>query len=250
MNLSQTLTLLEKNHYPFRKYPKAPCGTVLFPGCSFPAQFPKTMETLAALCRTRGVGVAYDCCGKPVAELGRENSAARIAGEISARLERLGATELVCLCPNCLDYLQETLPVPVISVYALLRRWGVQPPNEPVSGVVFRPCPDRKEGRMLAELAALLPSDGLRPLEGVPCCGLRGDIAAHGKAAGAQLCAVAQKNAAGETLYTYCASCAGQFQRHGCGEVRHLLSALLGVTESPDATHALWNRARMKFKQG
>lgn len=248
MNLSQIMTLLEKSHYPFRHYPKNPCAILLFTGCSFPAQFPKTMEVLAALCREHGVGVAYDCCGKPIHELHRENSASRIACEISARLDRLGVREVVCLCPNCMEYFGETLDRPVISIYALLARWGLGREDGPSSGTVFRPCPDRREGRVLEEIAALLPLDGLRPLERVPCCGLRGDIAAQDPKAGVKLCALARENAAGETIYTYCASCSGQFQRHGSGQVRHLLSTLLGVEEEPDVSHSLLNRLHTKFK--
>lgn len=249
MSAAQRLILLEKAHYPFRNYPKASCETLLFPGCSFPAQFPKTMEALSNLCHAYGVGVAYDCCGKPVAELERARDAARIAGGITHRLERLGVREVVCLCPNCMEYLGQTLALPVVSVYALLARWGYRGQGTPLSGTFFMPCPDRKHGETLAEIGALLSLDDLRILDRAPCCGLRGDIAAHGPAAGDKLCALAREQAAGETIYTYCASCSGQFQRHGCGRVRHLLCAFLGVDEEPDASHALLNRARLKFKK-
>lgn len=247
MTIGQIITLLEKSRYPFRNYPKESCTTLLFPGCSFPSQFPGTMDRLAALCREHGVGVAYDCCGKPVAELKRERDAARIRRGIMEQMIRLGVKEVVCLCPNCLEYFGDTLDVPVISIYALLSRWGYACQSPPPSGVVFRPCPDREEGRILEEIRELLPLKGLSAMEGVPCCGLRGDIAAHGPAAGSKLCAIVKKQAAGETIYTYCASCSGQFQRHGCAQVRHLLSHLLGVEEEPDAAHALFNRARRKF---
>lgn len=248
MNTSQMITLLEKRHYPFRNYPGKSCETLFFPGCSFPAQFPQTMAALSKLCRTHGVGVAYDCCGKPVAELRRERDAGRIARGITRRLERLGVREVVCLCPNCMAYLSGTLELPVISIYALLDRWGYACQKAPSAGTLFMPCPDRKQGEILAEIGALLPLNDLSILDRAPCCGLRGDIAAHGPAAGDKLCALAREQADGRTIYTYCASCSGQFQRHGCGRVRHLLCALLGVEEAPDATHALLNRARFKFK--
>ncbi|ACL21879.1 hypothetical protein Dhaf_3863 [Desulfitobacterium hafniense DCB-2] len=247
MKTRQLITLLEKSHYPFRNYPKVSCATLLFPGCSFPSQFPKTMDALAELCREHGVGVAYDCCGKPVAELKGERHTVRIGEKMTERLERLGVGEVVCLCPNCLEYLGETLAFPVISIYALLSRWGYTSQSPPPSGVVFRPCPDREAGRLLEEIGELVSLAGLRTMERVPCCGLRGDIAAHGPAAADKLCALVKEEGAGETIYTYCASCSGQFQRQGCGQVRHLLSSLLGVEEEPDAAHALFNRARRKF---
>lgn len=249
MNLGRTITLLEKSHYPFRNYPKTSCETLLFPGCSFPSQFPKTMDALADLCRSHDVGIAYDCCGKPIAELGEKGGAARITQKLSARLTQLGVREVVCLCPNCMDYLRKTLDLPVISVYTLLSRWQYRSHSSSIEGVLFRPCPDRCSGAISEEISALLPLYELRPLEGVACCGLRGDIAAHGPAAGETLCARVRERAAGATINTYCASCSGQFQRHGCGSVRHLLSYILGVDEAPDSAHALMNRARTKFKR-
>lgn len=247
MNFSQRVALLEKQHYPFRNYPKASCATLLFPGCSFPAQFPTTMAALADLCRIHGVGIAYDCCGKPLAEQNRAPDAARIGLGIGRRLKRLGVRELVCLCPNCMEHVQTAQDLLVISIYALLTRWGGSSGVEAPSGVVFPPCPDRGTGAILAEIGTLIPLDGLLTLDKIPCCGLRGDIAAHGPAAGDKLCALVEKQMGDETLYTYCASCSGQFQRHGCGRVRHLLSTLLGVEEAPDATHAFLNRVRTKF---
>lgn len=248
MNAGQFITLLEKSHYPFRNYPQKPCSTLLFPGCSFPSQFPKSMDRLAELCLEHGVGVAYDCCGKPMAELNREKDASRILKGISRRLSRLGVKEIVCLCPNCQEFFGERLDLPVLSVYTLLARWGYVYQGESLSGVIFRPCPDRKEGRILTEISQLVSIESLRPIEKVACCGLGGKVAALGPAVAAKMCAQVKEQGAGEVIYTYCASCSGQFQRHNCGEVRHLLSPMLGVDEEPDVAHALLNRAKRKFQ--
>ena len=58
-----SLDRLEKAHYPFKRYPKTRCETVLFPGCAFPSQFPQAMDRLADICSRNGIGIAYDCCG-------------------------------------------------------------------------------------------------------------------------------------------------------------------------------------------
>lgn len=244
MHLIQRLMLLEKRHYPFRRWPKGHSAALLFPGCNFPGQYPKTMAYLEDLCRARGVGVAYDCCGKPLSDARDESGAARSLAALEKRLKALGVERVYTLCPNCAAYLTPRLPVPVKSVYELLKEWGWSSPAAPPEGVVFRPCPDRKEGTWLREAGELLPLGGLRGVEKVPCCGLRHEIAAHGPEAGAKLCTLVREQQAENTLFTYCASCSGQFARHGCAPVRHLLPYLLGVDEAPDCARSFLNRMR------
>lgn len=248
MTLGQRLMLLEKRHYPFRRWPKERHSALLFLGCNFPGHFPRTAARLEALCRAHGVGAVYDCCGKPLADGGDSIGVSRSLLALTQRLERLGAARLYTVCPNCAAYLAPRLPIPVGSVYALLAAWGWKSPAPPPNGRVFLPCPDRAEGRWLKELGAFWPVDGLRPVERVGCCGLRHDIAAHGPKAGDALCARVAEQLEGEPLYTYCASCSGQFARHGCTPVRHLLPYLLGVEEAPDCAQSFLNRARAGWR--
>lgn len=243
MNLSQRLMLMEKRHYPFRRWPKGPCSALLFPGCNFPGQFPKTMAYLEELCRERGVGVAYDCCGKPLDDGKDTAGAEKSLSALEKRLKKLGVQRVYTLCPNCAAYLGPRLSVPVSSVYELLKSWNWSAPAQPPEGLVFRPCPDRKEGKWFGEAGELLSLDGLRQVEKLPCCGLRHDIAAHGPQAGEKLCALARNQMNGQPLFTYCASCSGQFARHGCTPVHHLLPYLLGVDEAPDCARSFLNRA-------
>ena len=51
MNTAKLLSVGEHAHYPFKSYPSAQCETILFPGCAFPSQFPRTMDKLAQVCR-------------------------------------------------------------------------------------------------------------------------------------------------------------------------------------------------------
>ena len=79
MDLKYRLLLAEKRFYPFRRWPRAQAQSVLFPGCGFAAQFPRTLEALEKLCAQHGVPVAHDCCGSPFGESGRVEDAVRFA---------------------------------------------------------------------------------------------------------------------------------------------------------------------------
>lgn len=249
MKLGQRIMLLEKRRYLFRNWPKKPCRDILFPGCSFPSQFPRTMDALEQLCAAHDVGVAYDCCGKPLAEAGLEGDVLRVSGELDELLDGLGVARVIVLCPNCLTYLQETLSHPVVSIYERLPQWGISPSDRRWQGHYFIPCPDKKKQTLLSQIKTLCPLEQMTPVERAPCCGLRGDIAAHGPQAGQRLCALVNEEIGDQPLYTYCASCSGQFQRNGSRDVRHMLSELLGVHEHPDASRAFWNRVCTKWRK-
>ena len=63
--------IAEKKNYLFRNQKGANRKSVLFPGCNFPSFFPETTAYLVKLLKeTADIGVLYDCCGKPVSELG------------------------------------------------------------------------------------------------------------------------------------------------------------------------------------
>ena len=66
------MLLKEKKDYIYKNYRNATGKCILFPGCNFPSFYPKTMKKLVKLLKEHGIGVAYDCCGKPIAELGLE----------------------------------------------------------------------------------------------------------------------------------------------------------------------------------
>ena len=70
------------------------------------------------------MGVLFDCCGKPVAELGLKRDEEEIAGRINENLRKAGAEEAVMLCPNCYEFLKDKLEVKVISIYEKLARLG------------------------------------------------------------------------------------------------------------------------------
>lgn len=191
--LALALVALEKGHYPFKNYRHARAKSVFFPGCNFPSLYPKTCDALRRLLQERcDMGVAYDCCGKPLLEMGRQQQFDGIVKSIGERLSAHGVEEIVCACPNCFYALRGRIPQRVTSVYAVLRELGMgeslvamdpaqeepqQAPadgnavaafnaavDEPLSGsaavdaaapILFPSCPDRREGLLLDDVLAL-----------------------------------------------------------------------------------------------
>ena len=64
------------------------------------------MKKLVKLLKEHGIGVAYDCCGKPIAELGLEVDEKRIIQRINDEFEKRGVEEVIMLCPNCVPLLK------------------------------------------------------------------------------------------------------------------------------------------------
>ena len=50
-----------------------------------------------------------------------------------------------------------------------------------------------------------------------------------------------------ETVYTYCASCAGNLTRNGGQGVSHLLTEILDYHEQPDVAKSMINRMKTRF---
>lgn len=261
--------LLEKKKYLFQNYSRASGKSVLFPGCNFPSLYPETMKKLTELMKEAGIGVAYDCCGKPVYELGLKEETDQIIAGIEEKLKSRGIEEVILLCPNCYAFLKDRIQVKTVSVYEKLAELGILEEGafDNPSWKVFRPCPDRYSGILWKEIEKLCRNP-LTPIEGVQCCGLGGctmgkepELAAgfadevrkqvkHAdevrKQANSADDVMKQANYQ-EGLYVYCASCAGALSRQGIKDVHHILSDLLQVKEEPDVGHSFINRLKTKF---
>lgn len=247
------LLLLEKKDYLFRNYRNCNGKTVLFPGCNFPSFYPETTKKMAKLLgEAAGMGVVYDCCGKPIAELGMEKQEEKIIREMDKRLKKHGITEMVTMCPNCYDFLKPRLSVNVVNIYEKMKELGLG--NQIPGGVsVFTPCPDREKKEWLQSIRSFLKEE-CSVIESVQCCGLGGCAGvkepelARGMAGKlAEEIAKRKKKDSG-LLYVYCASCAGNLARNGCGNVRHVLSEILDVHEKPDTGRSMLNRMKTKLR--
>lgn len=234
----------EKKDYQYRNYRHITEKSVLFPGCNFPSVYPKTTKRLSELLWERaGIGTVYDCCGKPVADIGMEEAEKEIVGGIEKRLLAEGVTELVIVCPNCYEYLKNSISVKVVNIYEKLRDLGL---GEKISGEgrIFRPCPDREEMLWLSDIEYFMERK-CSIIEDIQCCGLGG----NGGALEPELAkgfAQRLKNIP-ETIYTYCGSCTGNLTRNGCKQVRHVLPEILGTHEKPDTAKSLINRMMTKY---
>ena len=248
MSFGTKMICLEKAHYPFKNYPKETLKDVLFPGCAFPSQFPKTMKKIAEVCKAYGCGVAYDCCGHPLDGYGVEGGTDKVLRGIESRLKKIGCERVIVLCPNCWKLMNARLNVPVISIYEYLLSVGFEPQNKAKEeGVLFTPCPDRPKKVLEEQLRKFPLFECVETMTKVPCCGLLPEIMKKGPEAVQKSTHKVMDAAGDKTIYTYCASCLGQFSRLGNNNCKHVLSVLLGVEEVPDSKNAFMNRAKAKF---
>lgn len=255
MNIAKLINLTEKGHYPFKAYPSVDCDQILFPGCSFPSMFPKTMDAIAQFAREQGLGVSYDCCGKSLAGYGAAKVGERVLEGLEHRLGARHVKRVVTLCPNCLDHLGPRLSIEIVSVFQWLAELGFEAQGSFDEGSLFIPCPDRVSRKTEQLIRDNWDLSQVKTLEKVGCCGLRPEIYSKGADFAAKSTKRALDAADGDTLYTYCSSCLGQFSRvsksaGSTGDFRHVLSVLLGIDEQPDVEHAFMNRAKRKFDSG
>lgn len=236
----------EKEDYLFKNYRNISGSTVLFPGCNFPSFYPRTTRFLWKTLKSyQDIGIVYDCCGKPIEELGKEQAAEQNIRRIGRRLKEAGVTEVIMVCPNCYYYLKPRLDIKVVSVYEKLTELGVGSPIKENHMHIFLPCPDRAEQKWLQHMRLFLP-DRYQLIEGVQCCGLGGCAAAKEPelAKGFLQTLVKQDY---PNIYTYCGTCGGNITRGGVGGVHHILTEILESKESADTKKSLLNRIKSKF---
>ena len=266
--------LWEKDPYRFANYRALGSGSVLWTGCNFTGFFPKTEKILREIFRIHGIGTVHDCCQKPVYELGLSEDADRNLKRIEKRLLDSSVRELVMVCPNCYYFMKERLPEEIrcVTVYQKLAELGIGEKIETKLNTGFKktggnetnggketiesetaadfplylPCPDRENRIFLRDLTPFLPKETeTKTFSELQCCGLGGCASVREPELSAEL----SRNAirmAGEDgrMYTYCASCVGQFRRKGFSGAQHVLPLILGVNENPSGgCRPLLNRA-------
>ncbi|MEG0806379.1 MAG: (Fe-S)-binding protein [Lachnospiraceae bacterium] len=241
------MLIKEKSDYIFRNYKHVTSGSVLFPGCNFPSFYPKTTKMLMQLLKEKaGIGTIFDCCGKPISELGLKKEEERIINELNDRLESKGVQEIIMLCPNCYYFLQPRLKVKVISIFEVLHRLQLGNKIESQEINIFTPCPDKAQKLWQKEMNMYLPNT-VNQIEGVACCGLGGCARAKEPEISKGFSDEIRKRNY-TNVYTYCASCAGKLTRDGCESVHHVLVDILGMQEEkPDIQKSMINRAKTKF---
>lgn len=237
--------LLEKKNYLFKNYRHAISGSVLFTGCNFPSFYPRTTQKLANVLKEKaGIGVIYDCCGKPVSELGMQEQEERIIRKLEIRLKERNVTELVILCPNCYVYLKDKLDLRMVSIYEKMieLRIGNKISGE---GNIFVPCPDKGTLEWFEKIQLFFQKK-CEVIPNVNCCGLGG--CAGGKEPKiAKEFSEQLRNADDNKIYTYCGSCAGNLTKNGCKNVKHVLTEIMAMNEMPDTKKSMMNRMKTKL---
>ncbi len=149
------------------------------PGCGFAAQFPRTLEALKSCAPSTAPWLTIAAA---VLSASREGwkTLSGFAGKLGRRLERLGTREVIVVCPNCQRHMRETLDVSVVSIYRKLEEWGVASGGLSSRDLCFILVQSRERPVMWPDIEPLVAGCELAPVAGVPCCGLRGDIAARG----------------------------------------------------------------------
>ena len=237
--------IAEKRDYKFRNWKNVSKGSVFFPGCNFPSMYPKTNAALVKLFSKHGIGTVYECCGKPIAELGLAADEERILSSIRNRLTDAGVTEIVTACPNCRNFFGDRLGVKVRSVYDKLSELGEV---KMLKGDMefYIPCPDRAEKKWIEDIKLFI--DGSVTVnESAQCCGLGGSAIKHEKELAGSFVKKLSESIDHE-LYTYCASCVGRFRRSGLRSINHVLPLIMGIDEQPDTAKSYINRVMTKFR--
>lgn len=187
----------------------------------------------------------FDCCGKPIAELGLKEQEKRIIDEMEERLQQEEIEEVIMLCPNCYSFLKDRLRIKIVSIYEKLQEFGW---GEEIKGKVniFPPCPDREKQTLLKEIKSFLAEEP-NIIQDVQCCGLGG---CAGKNEPDLVDNMVENIRKSGKVYTYCASCSGNFARKGYTDTDNLLVKILGMEEKPDTAKSIVNRMKMKYWRG
>ena len=235
----------EKRNYRFRNWKHVTSGAVFFPGCNFPSMFPKTNNALVKLFKEHGIGTVYECCGKPISELGLADDEKRIITGIKNRLETSGVTEVITACPNCWSFFGDRLGVRVRSVYDKLSEIGHG--NAMCGDLEFYlPCPDRAEQKWIEDIRPFVKGS-IKINDAAQCCGLGGSASVLEREI-ADGFVMKLNESTEKSIYTYCASCTGRFRRCGLESAMHVLPLIMGTNEKPDTMKSYINRVFTSFR--
>lgn len=245
------MLIQEKQDYIFANYKNQTKKSVLFPGCNFPSFYPKTTKAIIELLKKEaGIGVVFDCCGKPVAELGLQKKEEEIIERMSERFEKAGIEEIIMLCPNCYHFLKPRLKIRVVSIYEKLHKLGLgNKLSEKLH--IFPPCPDRESREILSDIQLFLEEEP-EIIQSAQCCGLGGCAGGKEPELAEKMVRTVVEEAKEEDylFYTYCASCSGNFARKGYSNAEHILLRVLDLEEKPDTKKSMINRAKTKYWRG
>ena len=217
--------------------------SVLFTGCNFLSYMPYTAERLIEEMNKKGIGVVFDCCGKPIYELGLNKESEDIIKNLEKRLKDNNITELIMVCPNCYYYLRGKIDVRMVDIYTKIQELGI---GKELEGdiLAFRPCPDREEEILLNKIKEANENLNIECVK-EQCCGAGGCAPVKEPGIAQNMRKDVKSQVGNRHLSTYCSTCFGFFRSEGI-DVSHILSDLLGVKEE-NPGNSLMNRMKFKF---
>ena len=244
-----SLLLKEKNAYKFANYKNSNKKSVLFPGCNFISFYPTTVKHLITILKEYDIGVIFDCCQKPIDELGLKDDAEKNLLNLKNSIKNNSIEEIIVVCPNCYYFLKSKLDVNIITIYEKLRELNLGECIRKESIPIYYPCPDRNKKEFFNTIKPFIEGKIKNSFKDTQCCGLGGCASSKEREISTKF-AKSVSLVGEETLYTYCASCVGNFRRNGFLNSYHLLSLILNIEENvPLGMKSLLNRAMFKFKK-
>ncbi len=243
---------LEKENYIFKNLASANKKRVLFLSCNFPSLYPQTSKKLIEIAAKHDIGVWFDCCAKPIGELGLHEKESAIHQRLTEHAKQKQIEEIIAVCPNCYYYLKQNTELNVVSIYEALNTLNIGNKIKEQNIHIFMPCPDRKENFLLESIKPFLPK-GTSVLSEPQCCGLGGLASAKEPEISTQFSnhfAESLEKDTEQNMYVYCASCARQFSKNKPKQVKHILCEILAIDEQADIKNSFFNRLRFKFYKG
>lgn len=243
------MLLKEKNPYIFANYKNSNKKSVLFPGCNFISFFPKTGKELMDKLKKYDIGVIFDCCQKPIDELGLNEDAERNLQSLKNKIKEANIEEIIVVCPNCYYFLGQKLDVKIITIYEKLKELNLGQSIKDENIPTYYPCPDREDKLFFKSIEPFIKGKIKNSFKDTQCCGLGGCASSKESEISTKF-AKSVSLAGEEKLFTYCASCVGNFKRKGFSNSYHILPLILDVKEEvPLGMKSLFNRASFKFKK-
>lgn len=244
--------LFEKNDYIFKNYKNSKTKSVLFPGCNFSSFYPDALKHIANVFKNEyDIGIVFDCCGKPVYELGIDNKDSVI--KLENNMLSNDIDEIITLCPNCYYFLNTRLNIRVVTIYEKMYelgyRFDFKHINENNKINLFIPCPDKESKHIKKSILKLINLDEnyINEIKDVNCCGLGGCAISNEKEiANNYINKLKEKDL--DNLYVYCATCAGNFNRNKIQNIYHFLIDIFEMNNfNIKNKSSLLNRALFKF---
>ncbi len=243
--------LLEKRNYVFKNYKNVNSSVALFPGCNFPAYYPDTTKIISEkLKEVFKISTIFDCCGKPMADLGMKKEQEIIRDRLNKNLKKLEIEELILLCPNCYHYLKNNTDINVSMIYEhskIMDSLISEDNCDGIKGLLFLPCPDKEHRTIYKMLERYIDKNNLQEINDIQCCGAGGCASVKEKELTKNLQDKFKRY--DKKIYAYCATCCGMITKSN-SNVEHILCKLFNTNEKiSTGINTVKNRALFYIKK-